>query len=144
MYGYKTKLTEALGRVATFKFEGLAASWWAGLSQSERDEKIKEWPMLWDFVRDNVMSKRWTKSQYLKLTEMRYRQRGYEIESPVEYRSRKQRHRRKLIPIYPGASDAELSYEVAELWLRTPPQWAAHIDATQCHTSAELIKMATD
>jgi hypothetical protein len=50
MYGYKTKLAEALGHVATFKFKGLAASWWAGLSQSEQDEKIKEWPTLWDFI----------------------------------------------------------------------------------------------
>jgi hypothetical protein len=71
-YGYKHKLAEALGHVAMFKFEGIAASWWTGLSQNKRENKVKEWPMLRDFVRDNVMSKRWTESQYLKVTEMHY------------------------------------------------------------------------
>jgi hypothetical protein len=82
MYGYKHKLTEALGHVVTFKFEGIAVSWWTGLSQNGRDDKVKEWPMLRDFVRE-----RWTESQYLKLTEMRYRQQGHELESPAEYLS---------------------------------------------------------
>jgi hypothetical protein len=39
---------------------------------------------------------------------------------------------------------AELSYEVAELWIHMPSQWAMHIDVTQCNTSAELIKLASD
>jgi hypothetical protein len=39
---------------------------------------------------------------------------------------------------------AELAFEVAELWLHTPPAWATHIDVTLCPMSAELIKMATD
>jgi hypothetical protein len=46
MYRYKHKLAEALGCVATFKFEGIAVSWWTGLSQNERDNKVKEWSTL--------------------------------------------------------------------------------------------------
>jgi hypothetical protein len=95
-------------------------------------------------MRDNIMSKRWTEAEWLKLNSMRSQQHGHEDELPSSYLARKQRHHRKLIPIYPGATATELAFEVAELWLHTPPAWAAHIDVTLCPTSAELIKMATD
>jgi hypothetical protein len=75
---------------------------------------------------------------------MRYRQHGHKDELPSGYLARKQQHHCKLIPIYPGATAAELAFEVAELWLHTPPAWAAHIDVTLCPTSAELIKIAAD
>jgi hypothetical protein len=44
------KLAEALGRVATFNFKGLAATWWAGLPQGEREVKTQEWPVLQDYM----------------------------------------------------------------------------------------------
>jgi hypothetical protein len=90
------------------------------------------------------MSKRWTEAKWLKLNSMRYWQQGHEDKLPSGYLACKQRHHRKLIPIYPGATAAELAFEVAELWLHTPPAWAAHINVTLCPTSAELIKMAAD
>jgi hypothetical protein len=90
------------------------------------------------------MSKRWTEAEWLKLNSMHYQQHGHKDELPSGYLVRKQQPCCKLIPIYPGATAAELAFEVAELWLHTPPAWAAHIDVTLCPTSAELIKMAAD
>jgi hypothetical protein len=75
---------------------------------------------------------------------MHYQQHGHEDELPSGYLAHKQQHCHKLIPIYPGATAAELAFEVAELWLHTPPAWAAHINVTLCPMSAELIKMAAD
>jgi hypothetical protein len=75
---------------------------------------------------------------------MCYRQHGHEDEMPSGYLACKQQHHRKLMPIYPGATAAELVFKVAELWLHTPPMWALHINVTLCPTSAELIKMAVD
>jgi hypothetical protein len=85
MYGYGTKLTDALGQVATFNFEGLAATWWAGLPQDERDAKTQEWPVLRDYMQDNIMSKRWTEAEWLKLNSMLYRQHGHKDELPSGY-----------------------------------------------------------
>jgi hypothetical protein len=124
-----------VGRVATLNFSDLTTMWWAGLLQTEHDLQTQDWPTLRDYVRDNVMSKRWVEAEWLKYGEMRYRQRGNENESPAEFLSRKQRHRRKLLPIYPGASSADLAYEVADLWLHVPNTWAAHLDITTCRTS---------
>jgi hypothetical protein len=92
------------------------------------------------------MSKRWTEAEWLKLNAMCYCQHGHEDEMPSGYLVHKQQHRRKLMPIhvYPGMTAVELTFEVAELWLHTPPAWAAHIDITLCPTSAELIKMAAN
>jgi hypothetical protein len=90
------------------------------------------------------MSTRWVETEWLKFQAMRYRQHGYDNESPADYLSRKQRHRRKLIPIYPDAPAADVAYEVADMWLHTPSSWAAHIDVTTCRTAADLIKCAAD
>ena len=100
--------------------------------------------MIRDFVRDSIMSRKWIETEWLRFQEMRYRQKGHEGESPAQYLSRKLQLRRKLQPIFRDSDPQLYSYEVADIWLHSPPAWAAHIDLEQCLTSAELIKLATD
>jgi len=45
-YGQQSASVEDLGRVATFNFTGIAAIWWHGLTQEERNERTEHWPML--------------------------------------------------------------------------------------------------
>lgn len=46
-YGYDHPLLiDALAHVATTNFEGLAASWWNGLSHHLRIEYTSDWPTL--------------------------------------------------------------------------------------------------
>ena len=143
-YGYNYSLAEDLGRVATVNFKGIASTWWRGLTQDTRDEYTQTWPMIRDFVRDSIMSRKWVETEWLRFQEMRYRQKGHEGESPAQYLSRKLQLRRKLQPIFRDSDPQLYSFEVADIWLHSPPAWAAHIDIEQCVTSAELIKLATD
>ena len=100
--------------------------------------------MIRDFVRDSIMSRKWIESEWLRFQEMRYRQKGHEGESPAQYLSRKLQLRRKLQPIFRDSEPQLYSFEVADIWLHSPPAWSAHIDLELCPTSAELIKLATD
>ncbi len=47
-YGQQSASVEDLGRVATFNFSGIAAVWWHGLTQEERNERTEHWPTLRD------------------------------------------------------------------------------------------------
>jgi len=143
-YGYNYSLVEDLGRVATVNFKGIASTWWRGLMQDMRDEYTQTWPMIQDFVRDSIMSRKWVETEWLHFQEMRYHQKGHEGESPAQYLSRKLQLHRKLQPIFRDSDPQLYSFEVADIWLHSPPAWAAHIDIEQCVTSAELIKLATD
>src|SRR6266852_6023712 len=49
-YGHNTRLNDHLARVATRNFKGIAAAWWAGLSQDDRDTHTEHWPILRDYV----------------------------------------------------------------------------------------------
>ncbi len=144
-YGYESPaIVNALGRVATFNFVGLAAAWWNGLSQELRTEYAEDWPTLRYIVRTSIMSVKWVEKEWLKFEHIRYRQRGNEDETPAEYLSRKQRHRRRIMPIYPDSTPADLRLEVAQVWNHAPPSWHAHIDHTLVETTADLIKLASD
>lgn len=55
---------ESLGRVSTFNFEGLAATWWAGLTYEQCMDRTQDWPTIRDFVRRELMSIRWTEKEW--------------------------------------------------------------------------------
>ena len=114
-YGYNYSLAEDLGRVATVNFKGIVSTWWRGLTQETRDENTQTWPMIRDFVRDSIMSRKWIETEWLRFQEMRYRQKGHEGESPAQYLSRKLQLRRKLQPIFRDSDPQLYSYEVADI-----------------------------
>ena len=144
MYGQGDGAIEDLGRVSTFNFTGVAAVWWHGLTQEERDNRTLDWPTLRDSARDSLLAASWTEKQWVKFHAIRYQQFGHEKETPAQFFSRKVELRRILLPIYPNASAEERAFEVLDLWNHCPTTWAAHIDTTLCPTAAELIKVATD
>src|SRR6266852_4603042 len=143
-YGQQSASVEDLGRVATFNFTGIAAVWWHGLTQEERNERTEHWPMLCDAARESLLAASWVEKQWVRFHAMRYQQAGHEKEAPAQYFSRKVKRRRILMPIYPDTPDEECAFEVLDLWTHCPTSWAAHIDTTLCPTAAELIKVATD
>jgi hypothetical protein len=110
------RLNDHLARVATRNFKGIAAAWWAGLSQDDRDTHTEHWPILRDYVRDSIMSARWTENEWLKFHALRFRQRGFDNEKPAEFMAQKPLHRRKLVPVYADASDEAHSFEVLTAW----------------------------
>ena len=143
-YGQQSASVEDLGRVATFNFTGIAAVWWHGLTQNERNERTEHWPTLRDAARESLLAASWVEKQWVKFHAMRYQQAGHEKEAPAQYFSRKVKLRRILMPIYPDTPDEERAFEVLNLWTHCPTSWAAHIDTTLCPMAAELIKVATD
>ena len=143
-YGHNTQLIDNLSQVATRNFKGIAAAWWAGLSQENHDTHTEHWLTLRDYVRDSIMSARWTENEWLKLHALRFQQRGYKNEKPAEFMARKLLQWRKLVPVYSNASEEVHSFEVLELWRHMPTVWAAHVDVNLCPTAAELIKTVTD
>ena len=75
---------------------------------------------------------------------MCYQQQGFDFEKPYQYLLQKQQQQQKVLPIYPTSAEVKYALEVADLWLHSPSQWAAHINITQCQTLADLIKLAAD
>ena len=74
-YGFESPaIVDALGRVATFNFSGLAATWWNGLSQDLHTEYLENWPTLRHVVRTSIMSVKWVEKEWLKFEHLRYRQ----------------------------------------------------------------------
>ena len=143
-YSEARRWRESLGRVSTFNFEGLAATWWAGLTYEERQERTFDWPTIREFVRRQLMSIRWIEKEWQDFRALRFRQGGYEDESPAAFLARKQLHQRRLLPIFTDADPQQCTMEVGDLWLHTPTAWNACINIEDCPTSAALIKLATD
>jgi hypothetical protein len=143
-YGQQSASVEDLGRVATFNFTGIAAVWWHGLTQEERNERTEHWPTLRDAARESLLAASWVEKQWVKFQAMRYQQTEHEKEAPAQYFSRKVKLRQILMPIYPDTPDEERAFEVLDLWTHCPTSWAAHIDTSLCPTTAELIKVAMD
>ena len=90
------------------------------------------------------MSVKWVEKEWLKFEHLCYWQQGHEDEMPAEYLSRKQRHHRRILPIYPDSTPADLHMEVAQVWNHVPLSWHAHVDHTLVETTADLIKLASD
>jgi hypothetical protein len=144
LYGHGDSSVDDLGRVSTFNFSGVAAIWWHGLTQEERNDWTQDWPTLRDSARDSLLAASWMEKQWAKFHAIQYQQFGHEKETPAQFFSRKVELRHILMPMYPTASAEERAFEVLDLWNHCPTTWAAHINTALCPTAAELIQVAMD
>ena len=77
----------------------------------------REWPVLWNYVRDRIMPDKWLNDKWYRLHELCsvLREPGHEEETPAAYLACKQRHRQCFKPIYPDALEVELIYGKGDL-----------------------------
>ena len=74
---------------------------------------------------------------------MCYHCQGQDNETPAEFLSHKLKLCRKILPLTEAMVE-DYAYEVINLWMHTPHEWAAHINTQDCATAADLIKLAAD
>ncbi|KAF9549474.1 hypothetical protein CPC08DRAFT_590731, partial [Agrocybe pediades] len=132
------KMRRGIGQLATVKWSGPARQWWDTLPSPEQLYLSQSWDHLLKGIREHFMNENWVRERTREFEEMKFRQKGYDHESPLEFIQRRIRHHQFLF-----SDDADGPPAVARVLRTQPTEWTHTLNTYTCPTMFQLQNVAS-
>ncbi|KAK7440822.1 hypothetical protein VKT23_016900 [Stygiomarasmius scandens] len=127
-----------LGLYGPFRFKEEASTWWLTLSDKDRSFLAFDWTHLLAGIKEAFLTTNWVEDRTIEFNNMRFRQRGRERETPVQFLRRKKRYCDFIYPI----EEVGLELFIKLLLKNTPKGWLPFISPAVCPNLLSLQKLA--
>ncbi|KAF9539472.1 hypothetical protein CPC08DRAFT_597913, partial [Agrocybe pediades] len=132
------KMRRGIGQLATVKWSGPARQWWDTLPSPEQLYLSQSWDHLLRGVWEHFMNENWVRERTKEFEEMKFRQRGHEYETPLEFIQRRIRHHQFLF-----AEDTDGPSAIARILRTQPTEWTHTLNEYSCPTMFQLQNVAS-
>jgi hypothetical protein len=120
-----------LGQIIPIRLTDKAAAWFYALDERTKEEIQRSWGDIKLALTNYFMTHTWTLKMQTRAWRIRYRQKGNESESPVDYFSRKL----KMLQLLFTFTDEQLILEILE---GAPKFWTLYINTSTLQTVGDL------
>ncbi|KAF9564717.1 hypothetical protein CPC08DRAFT_600071, partial [Agrocybe pediades] len=133
-----TKMRRGIGQLATVKWSGPARQWWDTLPSPEQLYLSQSSDYLLRGIHEHFMNENWVRERTKEFEEMKFRQKGHDNESPLEFVQRRIRHHQFLF-----SDDADGPPAVSRILRTQPTEWAHTLNVYSCPTLFQLQNVAS-
>ncbi|KAJ7920731.1 hypothetical protein B0H13DRAFT_2319013 [Mycena leptocephala] len=120
------RMAAGVAQMAPYKFSGRAMKWWNNLSIPLRTQYSSDWAHL-DAIRRHFLTTKWLLERTQEFEEMRFRQKGQEVEDPLDFF---QRRIESHSFIFSDIGDGPQA--VARILRTQPAEWSKDVNETSC------------
>ncbi|KAF8143741.1 hypothetical protein K438DRAFT_1632921, partial [Mycena galopus ATCC 62051] len=125
-----------LGAMAPLKFTDRAQTWWQTMPIDFRYSVSQNWNLLFNVISIHFLNEIWVHKRTTKWEEMRFRQKGYESEWPLDFIQRRVKHHMFLFTASTDGPEV-----VARILRNAPDVWLGTINSTT-HCDIFTLKAA--
>ncbi|KAF9544442.1 hypothetical protein CPC08DRAFT_649626, partial [Agrocybe pediades] len=132
------KMRKGIGQLATVKWAGPARQWWDTLPSPEQLYLSQSWDHLLRGIREHFMNENWVRERTREFEEMKFRQKGHEYETPLEFIQRRIRHHQFLF-----TEDTDGPSAIVRILRTQPTEWTHTLNEYSCPTMFQLQNVAS-
>jgi len=132
------RMKREIAALAAYKWTGPGRSWWDNLPSAEQSYFSQHWDFMLTGIRNQFLDETWVNERLGEFEAMKFRQKGYEKEAPLEFIQRRIQHHRFL-----HANDTDGPTAVHRILRTQPTEWGTILNEYACPSLLELMSVAS-